>query len=85
MKKRVLWIGGFVVLAAVIVGIMAMRNRDEKTLSVETAQVERRQKGRILQIPSQQPAVSGRDIDEATDRIAESVDTFGGGYEGPVG
>ncbi len=43
MKKRALWIGGIVVVAATVVGIMAMRGGGEEMLSVETARVERRQ------------------------------------------
>ncbi len=43
MKKRALWIGGIVVVAATVVGIMAMRGGGEEMLSVETDRVERRQ------------------------------------------
>jgi HlyD family secretion protein len=43
MKKKALWIGGIAVVAAGVVGMMAMRNGGDEILSVETAQVERRQ------------------------------------------
>jgi HlyD family secretion protein len=43
MKKRALWIGGIVVTAAAVAGIMAMRGGGEEMLHVETARVERRQ------------------------------------------
>ncbi len=46
MKKKALWIGGVVVVAAAVVGTMAMRGGGEEKLSVETASVERR---RIVQ------------------------------------
>lgn len=43
MKKKALWIGGFIVLAAGATGVMALRGGGEKLLSVETAKVERRE------------------------------------------
>lgn len=43
MKKKALWIGGIVVVAAGVVGTMAIRGGGEKLLEVETARVERRQ------------------------------------------
>ncbi len=46
MKKKALWIGGVVVVAAAVVGAMTLRGGGEETLSVETASVERR---RIVQ------------------------------------
>ena len=43
MRKRALWIGGIVLVAAAVGGTMAMRSRGDKLLSVETAPVARRE------------------------------------------
>ncbi len=46
MKKKALWIGGIVIVAAGVIGMMAMRNGGDELMSVETERAERR---RIVQ------------------------------------
>ena len=43
MKKRALWIGGIVVVAAGVAGIMAMRGGGDELLTVETEKAARRE------------------------------------------